>query len=113
MKRFLLNSTLALTLAAAAPVFAQQATAPASDTTAQQPAGSFGHKHAFDPNKAAERMGKRLGLSTDQTAKLAPILADGKQKIDALRANTSLTRISGRSRCAPSTKTRSRNWQRC
>ena len=90
MKRFVLNSTLALTLAATAPVFAQQA-APASDATAQQPAGGAGHKHAFDPNKAAAHLGQRLGLSADQTAKLEPILADRQQKMAALRANTNLT----------------------
>src|SRR5882757_1617852 len=98
MKRILLNSTLVLTLAtaaAAAPVFAQQATQPSGDaTTAQQPAAQQGHHRGqgkMDPHKAALHMGKRLGLSDDQTAKLEPIFADSQQKIASLRSNTSLT----------------------
>ena len=36
-------------------------------------------------------MGQELGLSPDQTAKLEPIIADRQQKVQALRADTSLT----------------------
>jgi Spy/CpxP family protein refolding chaperone len=94
MKRTLLTSTLALTLAATA-AFAQQATQPSGDaTTAQQPAAQQGHHRGqgkMDPHKAALHIGKRLGLSDDQTAKLEPIFADSQQKMVSLRANTSLT----------------------
>jgi Spy/CpxP family protein refolding chaperone len=92
MKRTLLTSTLALTLAATA-AFAQQATQPSSDaTTTQQLSARHGHQRGpKDPHKAAAHLGKKLGLSADQTSKLEPILADRQQKIDALRANTSLT----------------------
>jgi Spy/CpxP family protein refolding chaperone len=95
MKRILLNSTLALTLAATA-AFAQQATQPSGDATpAQQPAAQQGGHHRghgkMDPHKAALHVGKRLGLSDEQTAKLEPIFADSQQKMLALRSNTSLT----------------------
>ncbi|HTF70752.1 MAG TPA: hypothetical protein VK638_49585 [Edaphobacter sp.] len=94
MKRFLLTSALALTLTA--PVaFSQQAAQPPSNdaTTAQQPADQSGrrHHHNFDPQKAAQHIGKRLGLSADQTAKLEPILATQQQKVASLRSDTSLT----------------------
>jgi Spy/CpxP family protein refolding chaperone len=93
MKRILIHSTLALTLAATA-AFAQQ-TAPAPtdspNTTTQQPAGRHGKRHAFDAHKAAEHMSKKLGLSADQTAKVEPILSDSQQKMSTLRSNTSLT----------------------
>ena len=93
MKRFLLTSALALTLTA--PVaFSQQATqSPADDATAQQPADQSGRRHHrnFDPQKAAQHIGKRLGLSADQTAKLEPILATQQQKVASLRSDTSLT----------------------
>jgi Spy/CpxP family protein refolding chaperone len=95
MKRILLTSTLALTLAATA-AFAQQATQPSGDaTTTQQPSAQQGGHHRgqgkMDPHKAALHVGKRLGLSEDQTAKLEPIFADSQQKMLALRSNTSLT----------------------
>jgi Spy/CpxP family protein refolding chaperone len=93
MKRTLLTSTLALTLAATA-AFAQQATQPSGDATTQQPTGKYGHHRGqgkMDPHKAALHVGKRLGLSDDQTAKLEPIFADSQQKMLALRSNTSLT----------------------
>ena len=63
------------------------AQAPALDTapTAQV------QTHTGNPHKAATRIGRQLGLTPDQTAKLEPILADRKQKIEALRENTSLT----------------------
>jgi hypothetical protein len=94
MKRILIHSTLALTLAATA-AFAQQ-TAPAptdsqNNAATQQPAGPHGRHHAFDAHKAAQHMGKKLGLSEDQTAKLEPILTDSQQKMSALRTNTSLS----------------------
>ncbi len=93
MKRILIHSTLALTLAATAAFAQQSAPAPAetqNSATAQQPAGAR-HHHPFDAHKAAQHMGKKLGLTDDQTAKLEPILNDHQQKISALRADTSLT----------------------
>lgn len=94
MKRILLSSTLALSLAATA-AFCQQATQqPTNDaTTQQQPADQAGQRHHnFDAHKAAQRLGKRLNLTDDQTAKLEPILATQQQKMAALRSDTSLSR---------------------
>ncbi|MDE1176010.1 MAG: hypothetical protein PW789_05320 [Edaphobacter sp.] len=95
MKRILIHSTLALTLAATA-AFAQQSTPAPADpqnnaAPQQQPAGPHGRHHKFDAHKAAERMSKKLGLNADQTAKLEPILSDSQQKMQALHADTSLT----------------------
>ncbi|QNI35698.1 hypothetical protein [Edaphobacter albus] len=92
MKRILFSSALAVALVAT-PAFCQQPTQPpANDTTTQQPAAQPGHRHRkFDPQKAAQRIGKKLNLSADQTAKLEPILAGQQQKIAELRSNTSLT----------------------
>ena len=98
MKRFLLNSALALTLAATAAFAqqsAQQPTQPSGDTTTQQPSGHNGRhfRHGkMDPQKAAQHLGKRLNLSADQIAKLEPIFADQQQKMTALRGNTALTK---------------------
>jgi Spy/CpxP family protein refolding chaperone len=93
MKRLLLTSALALTLAAPAAFSQQAAQQPANDATAQQPAAKDGHHHhSFDPHKAAQHIGKRLNLTSDQTAKLEPILATQQQKIASLRSDTSLTR---------------------
>ena len=89
MKRNPVPALLALTLAltAAAPVaFAQAAIDPAAQNQVQTRRG-----HMHDPHKAAMHLSKKLGLSADQTAKLEPILADRQQKVQAVRAGTSLT----------------------
>lgn len=96
MKRIFLSSALALSLAAST-AFAQQPQStqqPANDTnTQQQSTATQGrHHHDFDPHKAALRIGKRLNLTEDQTAKLEPILATQQQKMAALRSDTSLTK---------------------
>jgi Spy/CpxP family protein refolding chaperone len=94
MKRTLLTSALALTLAATTAIAQQTTQQPSSDATAQQPTGQYGHHRGhdkMDPYKAAQHVGKKLGLSDDQTAKLEPIFADSQQKMSALRANTGLT----------------------
>lgn len=44
-----------------------------------------------NPHKAAMKMAQELGLSQDQTAKLEPILADRRAKMQALKADTTLT----------------------
>ena len=44
----------------------------------------------MDPARHMEMMQKRLGLSDDQMSQVKTIFADGKAKMDALRANTSL-----------------------
>jgi periplasmic protein CpxP/Spy len=44
---------------------------------------------APDPQKAAARMAKQLGLSDDQTSKLTSILQDRQQKMAALKGDTS------------------------
>ena len=48
-------------------------------------------RHVPNPHKAAARMGQELGLSPDQTAKVEPIIADRQAKVQALRADTTLT----------------------
>lgn len=69
MKRFLLIAALTLSLGGAAVVAQQVEHA----------------KRAHDPHKMAMKMGKKLGLSQDQTAKMAPVLAARQQKIMAVR----------------------------
>ena len=95
MKRTLLTSALAITLAATAAIAQQTTQQPSGDAATQQPTGQYSHHHRghgkMDPHKAAQHVGKKLGLSDDQTAKLEPIFADSQQKMSALRANTSLT----------------------
>ena len=83
MKRFLSLAALAVVVSSSA-AFAQMP-APDSNTPAQA------QRHAPDPHRAAMRMSQQLGLSPDQTARLEPILADRQQKLQALRADTSLT----------------------
>lgn len=80
---------------AATAAFAQQTapapTEPQNNVPAQQQEGQHGRHHTFDAHKAAQHMGKKLGLSADQTARLEPILSDNQQKIKALRSDSSLT----------------------
>ena len=87
MKHFFLSASLALALTA---TLALAQSAPASpDATPQK--GYQRYNHAPDPHRAAERIGQRLGLSADQTAKLEPIFADSQKKIAALRSDTTLS----------------------
>ena len=51
---------------------------------------SVKHSRVLDPHQAAMHISKKLGLSADQTAKVEPILADRQQKMQALRADSSL-----------------------
>jgi protein CpxP len=49
------------------------------------------HPHkAPDPQHQAIKMAKKLGLSSDQTAKIEPILADRAQRVQEVRSNTNL-----------------------
>jgi periplasmic protein CpxP/Spy len=83
MKRFLLSTSLALALSGGV-VFAQQpqaATPPAK------------HHHGHNPQREAARLSKRLNLSSDQTAKLEPILADRDQKIATLASDTTISPV--------------------
>lgn len=93
MRRLVLTSTLALTFAASAAFCQQPAQQPANDATATQLQPGNEHAHrAFDAHKTAQRIGKRLNLTEDQTAKLEPIFATQQQKMAALRSDTSLSR---------------------
>ena len=82
MNRLLLSTSLALALSGSL-AFAQQQDA--------VPTPAAKHHHAHNPQRETAKLGKKLNLSSDQTAKLEPILADRQQKIAALRADTSLS----------------------
>jgi len=82
MNRLLLSTSLALALSSSL-VLAQQ-----QDTT---PTPAVKSHHAHNPQREAARLSKKLNLSSDQTAKLEPILADRDQKIAALKSDTTIT----------------------
>jgi protein CpxP len=77
MRRIFLPAILAITLTAGMAL-------------AQAPAPNA-KPHAHNPHREAMKMGQRLNLSADQTAKLEPILANRDQKAAALRSNTALS----------------------
>jgi protein CpxP len=85
MNRLLLSTSLALALSTSLVFAQQQDAAPAPTTQA--------HRHAHNPQREAARLSKKLNLTSDQTAKLEPILADRDQKVAALRNNTSVTPV--------------------
>lgn len=95
MKRILLPAALALTasfaFAQAPQEPAQQTPAPIQRTAPDSTEGTHGMHHAQDPHRAAQRIGRQLNLSADQTAKLEPIFAARAQKMNDLNANTSLS----------------------
>jgi periplasmic protein CpxP/Spy len=84
MNRILLCTSLALALSGTL-IFAQQ----------QQDAGPApaptAHRHAHNPTREAAKLSKKLNLSSDQTAKLEPILAGRDQKIAALISDTTIS----------------------
>lgn len=66
---------------------------PAPDANAPQAASSQPARphRTIDPARQAARLGKKLGLSSDQVAQLQPILADRQQQMQNLRTDASLT----------------------
>lgn len=85
MNRLLLSTSLALALSTTLVFAQQQDLAPPPAPTANA------HHHAHNPQREAARLSKKLNLTSDQTAKLEPILADRDQKITALRSDTSIS----------------------
>ena len=84
MKRILLAASLAIALSGTL-AFAQ------STTTTPGPEGKHFHHHRPNAQQEAARLSTKLNLSSDQTAKLEPILADRDQKMSELWSNTSLS----------------------
>ena len=82
MNRLLLSTSLALVLSGSL-AFAQQDTAP--------PLTAKRHAHTQNPQREAARLSKKLNLSSDQTAKLEPILADRDQKIATLKGDPTIS----------------------
>lgn len=90
MKQIVLTSALLLSFAGTA-AFAQTAAPQAQAAAPQTQTPHKQHYRAHNPHKTALKMGKKLNLSRDQTAKLEPILAERQQKMKALRTDTTLT----------------------
>lgn len=88
MKHAFLSTSLALALSGTLAL-AQSAPSTTPDPTPQK--GYYRHNHTPDPQRVAQRIGQRLGLSSDQTAKLQTIFTDQQQKMTALRADTTLS----------------------
>lgn len=68
---------------------AQQYGPPPPPDGQQQQGPPPGGRHGWNPDRRAEMMQKRLGLSGDQTAQVKAILIDEQAKMEALRANAS------------------------
>jgi len=83
MKRLLLSTSLALALSGSL-AFAQQAETPAPQAK---------HHHAHNPQRETARLTKKLNLSSDQSAKIEPILADRDQKMTTLRNDNTITPV--------------------
>ena len=93
MKRILFAESLVLVLSGVL-AFAQTTTPPSTqpDSSAAPTHKGYHHgRHGQDPQREAAMLSKRLNLTSDQQAKLEPILADRDQKITALKSDTSLT----------------------
>jgi protein CpxP len=84
MNRLLLSTSLALALSGSL-AFAQQQDA--------APGPTAKHHHAHNPQREAAKLSKKLNLSSDQTAKLEPILADRDNKIAALNNDTTISPV--------------------
>jgi periplasmic protein CpxP/Spy len=84
MNRLLLSTSLALALSGSL-AFAQQQDAAPTPTAK--------HHHAHNPQREAAKLSKKLNLSSDQTAKLEPILADRDNKIAALKNDTTISPV--------------------
>lgn len=90
MKRILLSASLSIALTGALAI-AQTANPPDSSPGPAYKGHHHGGHHSQNPQQQAAWLSKKLNLTSDQQAKLEPILADRDQKIAALRSDTSLT----------------------
>lgn len=82
MRRQIHFVLLSLGLALAGTAWAQQGTPNTAPTTK--------HLHAFDSQQQLERLTKQLQLTSDQQAKILPILQQRDQQLQALREDSSL-----------------------
>ncbi len=53
---------------------------------------SAGARQKMSPDDVVEKLSEKLNLSDDQKAQIKPIIADRQQKMQALRADTSMRR---------------------
>jgi periplasmic protein CpxP/Spy len=83
------KATIALGVLLSAGTAFALAQAPDSNSSAA-PAQPAQHR-TFDPGRQAAHLGERLGLTSDQVVQIKPILADRFQKMQALRADNSLS----------------------
>lgn len=67
------------------------AQAPDGNQAAPTAPTQSGKERAMNPDKQAQHLGKRLGLSADQVAQLKPILEARQQQMESLRADSSLS----------------------
>jgi len=74
-------STTVLGFTTIAPLARAQDQLPANSQTVRQPPS---------PEQVVELLGKKLNLTEDQKAKIAPIIAGRQQQTQALRADTSM-----------------------
>ena len=65
--------------------------APAANAPQAAPAQPGNQHRNFSPQQFAAHLGQRLGLSSDQVAQITPFLAARQQKMQALRADTSIS----------------------
>jgi periplasmic protein CpxP/Spy len=88
MNRFILSASLTLALSSTL-VFAQQQ----PDATQNPAPAVSAHHHARNPQREAAKLSKSLNLSSDQTAKLEPILVDRDQKLAALNNDATISPV--------------------
>lgn len=69
----------------ASPSSAQDAPQATQATSGRQ------HRHPMNPDKAANHLAKKLGLTADQVAQIKPILVERQNAMQSLRADASLS----------------------
>ena len=86
---FILGALLSASMVFAQAPDATQAPDANAPQAAQTQPGNF--QRNVDPSQMAAHLGKRLGLSGDQVAKITPVIAARRQQMQTLRADASLT----------------------
>jgi periplasmic protein CpxP/Spy len=71
-------------------LLAQDQTGAGVSSTPTSGASSAQPHQAPNPQRQAKKMAKKLGLSSDQTARIEPVLADRDQRVQDVRSNTKL-----------------------
>jgi Spy/CpxP family protein refolding chaperone len=91
MKAMISSLVLSGLLCSGVALAQETGNAPEQSTAPQSEHGGHGDHHGGNPDERLAHMTKRYNLTAEQQSQIKPILEDGQQQMQTLRADTSLS----------------------